>query len=132
LAAGFNWIIRPSALTGRFTLSAQGTNPPQAQLSGVMASNFPGTDHCCCGYCGVGKSCKGAFAPRSALQDSGGYALAGFVGSQLHRESFTRPVESHFHIGNGSFVKFVGNHFQRPPAIILQEFCLETHGLSVR
>jgi hypothetical protein len=97
-----------------------------------MTSDFPGADHCCCKYRGVGKSFKCSFALCRSLEDSGGYALAGFVGSQLLREAFARPVESHFHIGNGSFVKVLGNHCHCPPTILLQDFCSKTLGLSVR
>jgi hypothetical protein len=60
----------------------------------VIASEFLRTDHCCRGYRGVGKSFEGALAPRRTLQDSRGYALAGFMGRQLVRESITRSLES--------------------------------------
>jgi hypothetical protein len=127
---------RPNALQrwqeGASLFSCSGKNISEAQLSGVMTSDSPGTDHCCCEYRSVSKSFKCTFALNRALEDSGGYALAAFVASQLLREAFARPVESHFHIGDGSFVKVIGNHFQCPPAILLQDFCLETLGLSVR
>jgi hypothetical protein len=93
-----------------------------------MASGFPGTEQRCYQYRGVSKSFKRTFAPPGAFQDSGGNAFAGFVGSQLLRESFTRPVESDFHIGDGPFVKVIGNHFQCPPATISRIFA---HGRRV-
>jgi hypothetical protein len=127
----FNWDHSPFSVDGKVVHCSECNNSSEALLSGVMASGFLGTDHCC-GYRGVSKSFKGAFAPRSELQDLRGYALAGFVGSQLLGEALARPVESDFHIGNGSFVKVIGNHFQCPPAILLQDFCSKIPGLSVR
>jgi hypothetical protein len=105
-----------------FSFGFDGRHGSGSQLSGVLSSDFPGTDHRCRYYRGFSESFKRAFAPSNALEDTRGYVLAGFVGSQLVRESFTRPVESDFHIGDGSFVKVIGNHFNVLRQLILQDF----------
>jgi hypothetical protein len=101
----------PSAFDGKaFRRSSIQKYFSGAKSSGVLSSDFPGTDHRRRYYRGFSKSFKGAIASCSALKDARGYVLTGFVGSQLLRESFTRPVEGNFHIGDGSFVKVIGNH----------------------
>jgi hypothetical protein len=121
-----------SALTAR-PVGCSGTRKIfESQSSGVLTSDFRGIDGRRCHYRSFSKSFKSAVSRRGALQDTGGYMLANFVGRQLLREPFTRPVESNFHIGDSSFVKVIGNHFNVLRQLILHDFCLETAGLSVR
>jgi hypothetical protein len=97
----------------------------------VSTSDFPGTDHRRCPYRSFSESLKRPIAPGGALQDAGGYVLAGVMGSQLLWKSFTRPVECDFHIGDSPFVKVIGNHLMSS-SNEFPDFCLETLVLSVR
>jgi hypothetical protein len=103
--------------SGSFTLQRDGKGGSlfkiifESPSSGVLTSDFPATECSRCHDRGLGKSFKRTVAPCGRVQNLLGYALAGLVASQLLRESFTRSVESDFHIRNGSFVKMIGNHF---------------------